>query len=520
MEVMGKKQREAKQEMNRWHPSAMSSWQALGDPVADAVIQELLSRGQIDGLHSVLDAVQLNSDPIPECPPILKSYFETTEVLPDFANPDTLRYSQDIFSRYGLPMTLSLFCLVLPEGYAAPRPALALSFTRTMYDHTRRRLAETAQFLLDVVSPGAFEPEGRAIRSIQKVRLMHAAARFFVKRRPEWPASYGDPISQEDIAAVAGGFGSETIRGLEKLGIQLKEEEKEAYVHCWAVMSSMIGLQRELVARDFDDMDRCVQAYKRRQWGPSKEGKELTASLMEMVNRQLPPLLRGLPETYLYYLMGQEGAEILGVKRSRRSSLLRPFLGLNSFINMSQHRSRRLARIIRSLTLGILQGVMVREIGDKPVKFYMQPAIREAWQMAPIYRRFSRKGNLSAISVSVRKGKDDSKPGDRNRTESSQEVKLIDLSRTGAGLLVNPDCSIGTNGTSLLLEITRENVSIKVHAMICNERKESQSEMYQIGVEFDCPDPRTARIIQHWLDLEESQDLVQGTKAVANENRH
>ncbi len=488
----------------RWSREYSLPWQSCGDPTADSVIEKLLSSGRIDGLHSILDAIQRNGDPVPDCPPVLRSYFEETAGLPSFANQDTLSHSQDVFARYGLPMTLSLFCLVLPEGYAAPRPALALSFTKTMYDHTRRRLAETAQFLLDVVSPGAFGPDGRAIRSIQKVRLMHAAARFFVKRKKEWPQAYGDPISQTDLAAVAGGFGSETIRGLEKLGIVLREEDREAYTHCWAVMSSMIGLDDELVARDFRDMDECVQSYKGQQWGPSTEGKELTRSLMNMVNRQLPPLLRGLPEAYLYFLMGPEGAEILGVSRNRKSSVLRPFMGLNSFINLSQHKSRRLARIIRSLTLGILQGVMVREIGDRPVKFYMQPAIRKAWQMDPVYRRFSRKGNLSNYRATVQLPDTTSLQASADTGAAKNQCLLMDLSRTGASILVDPGLNPGGAGSSFAIQIRLNDASVSLNAISCHQQMDHKTGLLRIGMEFDNPDRHSVRIIQKWMDQEET----------------
>lgn len=487
----------------RWSDEHFSPYQSQGDRIADGVIQELLASGQIDGIHSVLDSIQRNDDPVSECPAVLRNYFEETAVLPSFANPDALRAAQDVFARYGLPMTLSLFCLVLPEGYAAPRPALALSFTRTMYDHTRRRIAETAQFLLDIVSPDAFGPEGRAIRSIQKVRLMHAAARFFVKRRPEWPEEYGDPISQEDLAAVAGGFGSETIRGLEKLGINLNESDREAYTHCWAVMSSMIGLDTELVARDFQDMDECVQSYKRRQWGPSKEGKELTASLMNMVNRQLPPLLRGLPQAYLYYLMGPEGAEILGVRKNLQSRLLRPFIGLNSFINLSQHKSRRLARMIRSVTLGILQGVMVREIGDRPVKFYMQPAIRKAWQMEPVYRRVSRKSNLSFLQVNLQPNSNESVSESvlsQASTSYDQDCTIIDLSRTGACIRLSGEFPISGPGSSVWLQIRSNDTILKIRAISCHVHQNQADGSKNIGFEFESPDRRTVRTIQDWLD--------------------
>lgn len=474
---------------DRWAPAAMEPWQQKGDELADSTIAHLLQTGQIDGVYRILDAIQFNGDAIPaDCPAILRDFLQETQSLPDFARPELLEQSHEVFSQYGLPMLLSLFCLVLPEGYAAPRPALALSFTRTMYEHTRRRLAETAQFLLDVVSPGAFSARGKAIRTTQKVRLMHAAARYFVKRKAEWPAHYGDPISQEDLAAVAGGFGSETIRGLEKLGIVLREPDREAYVHCWSVMSHFIGLEPELIAQDFQDMDLCVQAYKRRQWGASKEGKELTASMMDMVNRQLPPPLRGLPEAYLYYLIGPEGAKILGVRKNLHNRLLRPFVGLNSFVNLSQHKSRRLTRLVRSLTLGILQGIMVREMDGRPARFHMQPALRKRWQLEPVYRRFSRLQKLDHLDARLM----------LTGSDKGVAAKVFDLSRTGACFRLPTEFPPNLIGTSIQACLSDGVRDIMLRMICCNLRS-GPEDSYLGGFEFVEPERWQVRTIQDWL---------------------
>ena len=105
---------------------------------------------------------------------------------------------------------------------------------------------ETAQFVVNVCIPGGLESNGRGIITAQKVRLIHAAIRYYIKRH-DWPIEeYGEPINQQDMAGTLQSFSTLIIQGLEKMSIDLTLEEKEGYYHCWRVVGFIMGVEEEL----------------------------------------------------------------------------------------------------------------------------------------------------------------------------------------------------------------------------------------------------------------------------------
>ncbi len=59
---------------------------------------------------------------------------------------------------------------------------------------------ETSQMVINVMTPGGFEPNGTGIITIKKVRLMHASIRYYLKHphinQKGWDTStLGEPIN-------------------------------------------------------------------------------------------------------------------------------------------------------------------------------------------------------------------------------------------------------------------------------------------------------------------------------------
>ena len=67
----------------------------------------------------------------------------------------------------------------MPDWVAA-KGVHVIWLTARLQNDARRRLNETAQFLMDVTVPASFDEGGSAIARIQHVRQMHAAIRWFI----------------------------------------------------------------------------------------------------------------------------------------------------------------------------------------------------------------------------------------------------------------------------------------------------------------------------------------------------
>jgi len=73
---------------------------------------------------------------------------------------------------------------------------------RDRYERLARRIAETAFFLMEVMSKdGLVAPNGRGLQAIRRVRLIHAAVRKFIPPN-RWDDAWGKPLNQEDLTVT------------------------------------------------------------------------------------------------------------------------------------------------------------------------------------------------------------------------------------------------------------------------------------------------------------------------------
>ena len=102
---------------------------------------------------------------------------------------DTVQFEigrgQDLFQELGPEVLLILGCYSLPAAYAATKGARVLAQTGFLTEDTDRRLGETSQMVVDVMTTGGLEPGGTGVWAARKVRLMHAAIRHLVLARTD-----------------------------------------------------------------------------------------------------------------------------------------------------------------------------------------------------------------------------------------------------------------------------------------------------------------------------------------------
>lgn len=223
---------------------------------------------------------------------------------------------------WGLHISLCLFCASLPSAYAAAKGVKVLQLTARFETDARRRVMETGQFLMDVLAGGSLEERGKGFRTIQHVRLTHAAVRKLIAARNLqqpglWDPSWATPINQEDLAGAMLSFSYVPVGPLRLLGVHVPAKDAEAYLHLWNVIGHLLGLQEVMRVRCIDDATALIEAIRRRQFTASPEGREMTAALLTLLDEvtlfrkfdeTIPPLIR--------HLIGNETADLLDVPKS------------------------------------------------------------------------------------------------------------------------------------------------------------------------------------------------------------
>lgn len=373
----------------RWDDELLDAKRRRADPEADAVVAELFASGQVDAVNKLMTTLVLNDGlPAAELPPVVRDYLARTSSIP-VTDPDKVALGEQVFGTYGPEMLMVLGFYSLPASYAAHKGVGVLYRTAYLEKRPVRRVFETTQMVVDTMAKGGLGPEGRGVRTAQKVRLMHAAVRHLILNDPRraWDvAERGLPINQEDMAGTLMTFSFVVIEGLERLHIQLSHEEREAYLHAWQVIGRIMGLDEDLIPADMLEAESLTALIRRRQIGPTEEGAALTAALIDGMQSLMPALTPGLAASMVHYFLDndpfqhQNVAAMLGVPPANWTQIIvRLISDVSGLIGFLGEGSRDAAAVIRFFSRHMVDGLLAVERGGTRPAFAIPDALRDLW---------------------------------------------------------------------------------------------------------------------------------------------
>lgn len=381
------------------------------DPVADAVISKIMATGELNHIQSVFEVLRHNTDlkeeyfsQLPdELSSLVWEYFQIGATLPDFADTEKIKKGESIFQRYGPEISMLLLTMALPLCYSCRKGAKVLVMTgRTLdpdknVDPLARRLLETAQFVIYAMSPGGMSRDGMGITSTLKVRLIHASIRYFILNRQTNPSGwdqeeYGYPINQQDMAGTLISFSALTLYGLSMMGIKLREEEKNSYMHCWKVIGYYIGLKDELLTDNYEEGWQLGLAILRTESEPSQDAKDLTNSCFDFIRAIMPlGLFSEYFETMMYYFcnsigkeVGKDMPEILGL--SHRITFYRKIeiWIMSLFCKVLSIEEKILPFLqleVGKFNQAFLKALSSKYNSKKGIEFYIPPGLKSDWDI-------------------------------------------------------------------------------------------------------------------------------------------
>ncbi len=208
--------------------------------------------------------------------------------------------------------------LSLPYCYAAADGAMVLYQTERMYKDVAKRLEETGMFVASMMNPKGFDETGDAKVQLFKVRLMHAAGRYYILKG-SWDDNLGLPVNQEDLAGTNLSFSLIVIRGLRKMGFTISYQEQMAYINYWSWIGAVLGLTPELLPQSGKQALDLEKAISDRHFKPSIAGKELTKSLLNcFYNLNDEKQIKNVEIAgFMRFLLGDEVSDILDIPREK-----------------------------------------------------------------------------------------------------------------------------------------------------------------------------------------------------------
>lgn len=375
---------------DKWTEDFLENKRKFTDSLADSTVEIIMGKKEEALINHLFESITRDNEQLPaDAPAELRDYFQQTAVLPAWADRDLIDLGQQIYIRHGIWISLLLSYKSLPECYACAKGAEVLHRTARLNEQTgsmdtySRRIAETAQFVVFAMSPGGLASHGRGLVAAQKVRLIHAVIRYYLRKQNWDAAQYGEPINQEDMAGTLMSFSALILQGLEQAGINLEPVEKEAYIHCWRVVGHIVGLHDDLIPENAADALKLGTSILNHQMAESRQGAELMKALLEFQGKKSAVMMK--PDTNLAMMrlmMGDKISDLLGVPEMKQSKIDR--------VSRNIKRITRIMEILdHSLVFAMVLQVftkytsllMIRQMTkSKIINFYIPKSLKKDWE--------------------------------------------------------------------------------------------------------------------------------------------
>jgi hypothetical protein len=319
---------------HRWTGTFLDGLKQQSDRHADEAFARILADGEQARIGQFFARLDTNDATAPaDLFPQATEFIASTGKLPSWVELQRIQNGEATFWKHAYGIALVLLAKSLPEGYAAPNLSRILNMSGDLRARTYKRLLATLQLVLNVSSCTGFEPNGRAIISAQKLRLLHAGTRFVARRTlTDFEARYGVPVNQEDMLGTILGFSYLVILGLRTLEAGLTKQEEEDFLYTWKVFGIMMGIHppgepesTAYLPNDVADAEEFYRQYRRRHYvdaSANSDGVLLGAADLALLTEMIPRPLRWLgfgiaPRIAMQDLMGPEACARIGISPVR-----------------------------------------------------------------------------------------------------------------------------------------------------------------------------------------------------------
>jgi hypothetical protein len=329
----------------------LDSMRLTADPSADQFIAWVFSNNQNKLSLQQWMTKKSEATMLPELEGLFPQFPFITDAakLPEWADRRLMTKGSAFFAVHAERIMTLLGLLSLPYCYAAADGAMVLYLSEMMRSQTGKRLNDTAVFVWEMMNPDAFSKNGKGYVEILKIRLRHAAARYYVLKTGKWENSWGLPINQEDMTGTNLSFSLVVVRGLRKLGITVSHPEQTAFIHLWSVIGQMLGISKDLIPKDIKMAQNLELAIRRRQFKSSNQGTALTKSLTDHILSS--QALKASPDDILglmRHLLGAELSDLLSIKAAQLPAYKLTVLEFANMLGTLQPPSDTLQRYNRA----------------------------------------------------------------------------------------------------------------------------------------------------------------------------
>jgi hypothetical protein len=308
-------------------------YRQMCDDPADRLVQTLFDKyGDKTARNIYLQLIHTFSEiDINALPKEILSFHRKNEKNITIDQPEKIERASEYFQQYGHAMFLLLICKSLPTLYTSYRGTKVLYETGYLVGKNQetmvaRRLMETAQFYVDVMTRNSFRHNGYGFFAATKVRLIHAYVRKFMWDKgwnEKFAEEFDQPVCQEDMMGTLLAFSVLNVEGLKKMGMVVTDEDAEAIMYTWHIVGKLLGVKDEFNPSTYKDGQLLCKHLLHKEKKAGEQNKALVNSILRFLRSIFTPNIiirtplksqNKLPEILMSYFVGKEFSPYIGLE--------------------------------------------------------------------------------------------------------------------------------------------------------------------------------------------------------------
>ncbi len=264
----------------------------IGDPVMDAVVEELalLPQSQVDQI--LLAGMEMDREGMRNAPQLVRDFFiDTPQPDPDWLDRNAFVPGVHAFQRNSVTVLSAFVTGVLIDGFAT---LISKSFVQTgrIFDNGVWRLKQNNRHQMEIFWPGGLERYGDGWKLSVRIRFVHAQIRRLLAQTEEWEhGAWGVPVSAAHLGYAVACFAARTVKHSEALGARYSPEERASFHDVWRYAGYLMGIPETILFTDESHALRIYRIGSMCEPPPTQEAVLMTNALINSA-----PLVAGITD--------------------------------------------------------------------------------------------------------------------------------------------------------------------------------------------------------------------------------
>ena len=290
----------------------------LGDPEADAMMEELSTVDADEGFRFLKAGMDEEQDVLRDAPPTVQTFFQSIDTPPDWVDLESYNAGVRLFHKNSKLLLAGMLGGVLVEGFST-NIAKSFFITGRLRDQGVRRLQQNNRQMIELFFPGGMGRQGDGWKLSVRVRLVHAQVRRLLSQSEDWKHDeWGVPLSAAHVGFAVTAFSARLLKHLRSLGARYSDEEARSFLQIWRYSGHLMGIPESILFTNEEDALELFRIGLLCEPEPSIESVVLANSLVNSA-----PLVAGITSSderrslsgYVYHvsraLIGKELADQL-----------------------------------------------------------------------------------------------------------------------------------------------------------------------------------------------------------------